>query len=208
MMKIGSKENPYMYDQYCNIINPETQSGETWNGGWVIWTVDCSKEKLVYVTKNEEIEEDTDEAELGSIDNPFSYTAYLEMYNYGTWIGGYVLEDEDDDPVYYRSSEDTTGCGSGSGSGTGSGSGSGGAHLTAGSSYATICNLNLIISWGEGSFDTAAIQKPSISARLAEVNVPNTINCSWVRNYEVMIVIEVHGCTSTGYYSIPGAFRH
>lgn len=146
---LGSFWNPYSYFDY-----EEECRNHTWNGGWVF--IGSNHDKI-YITTNGSVEQKEGTDELGSEENPFSLTAYNEMFGNHTWIGGYVQEE--DDCVYYPPQEDESGCGCGCGEGCGCGCGCEGG-IASGSELYQICvddpmfALSTIvrITWGSGTF--------------------------------------------------------
>ena len=69
--------------------------------------------------------------EKGSFENPYTLAEY-NAFEEGTWPGGYVQLEEDEDPEYVPSDivgEGGEGCGSNEGSGSGSGEGSGSTYM-------------------------------------------------------------------------------
>lgn len=207
---LGSFWNPYSYFDY-----EEECRNHTWNGGWVF--IGSNHDKI-YITTNGSVEQKEGTDELGSEENPFSLTAYNEMFGNHAWIGGYVQEE--DDCVYYPPQEDESGCGCGCGEGCGCGCGSGGPGtglLIAGEAeyHPDVFTVNtyLEISWEDGSFLLGG--QPALSVTL--INEDNLdisdFQYSWENFYRIIIsfYITLPEHTDKEYciyeYNIPSQYR-
>lgn len=205
MNVLGSFWNPYSYPIYQTM-----SQGQTWQGGWVF--INGNQDKI-YITTNGSVEQDNGN-ELGGEENPFSLTAFNEMFRDHTWIGGYVQEE--DDCVYYPPQEDESGCGCGCGEGCGCGN----RYLREGQgSFRPMgwgVGLGIVVAWGSGYF--SALNKPSVSAAFYvstnDVGLP--LNASWEGDYRVRITGAINLVDESGtvletfniseYYNIPGSY--
>lgn len=216
---LGSFWNPYSYPDY-----EEEWRNHTWNGGWVF--IGSNHDKI-YITTNGLVEQKEGADELGSEENPFSLTAYNEMFGNHTWIGGYVQEE--DDCVYYPPQEDESGCGCGEGCGCGCGGSSGTGGLLAGNetyhSSPLAIGYYFDISWGAGSFLQGQGPQPQLSVTLMfnleeysykEGDEFLTIySYSWDVFYVVKIELNIYNVSLGNqlvghhvfYYNIPGHYR-
>lgn len=137
--------NIYMYSAY-----QEMKNNGQWTGGWV----QLMDGTIVYITTTGEIERKENNNELGSEENPFSYTAYLEMTNKHEWKGGYVMTGEDCE--YFPSQEqeeDGCGCGCGCGSGEGCGCGNGSCMVEASFTSVSVISPNMEVIYPNGQID-------------------------------------------------------
>lgn len=199
---LGSFWNPYSYFDY-----EEECRNHTWYGGWVF--IGSNHDKI-YITTNGSVEQKEGTDELGSEENPFSLTAYNEMFGNRTWIGGYVQEE--DDCVYYPPQEDESGCGCGCGEGCGCGSGpiNGNGNIIPGSDHVFMPNIEFDFSWSAGTA-TSGVEVQISNLWNDSSVVVVSVGWEWKGNYTIQFSVSYRyvnnnsGNTMTCNYYIPEA---
>lgn len=169
----------------------------TWMGGWVT----LNTGRVVYITANQDIEQDTTDYTLGSEENPFSWTAYNEMITNHEWEGGFVRHGQDIE--CFPAQEGSGGCGCGSGEGCGCGCGSGYWHILSGSSSVVIRGVAIEFSWGTGT------SKEDVTISIDNVSDNGSASAEWdeEEDYKIIISCTRSGSTDTCGYTIPENYR-
>ena len=206
MAQLGSKGRPFSFDVYTLMCN--SVGGSVWTGGWVRLK---SNSEVIYITLRQGFERDNDDGVIGSAENPFSHEAYNEMNLKKIWPGGFVRIAYGVDPEYIDGND-----GEESACGCGSGCGCGGRFLMAGQEWITDMSINvigvstvpeLLICWGEGSFDTPNL--PYVSAGMTfnggASNQITPLRTSWGDPF--IVRIEDDRLTSIFTYNIPSLYR-